>query len=99
VDFIDKEKDVTGAFSTSARCLSTALQIPPGILSRNEASHVEAKSCLPLRESGTSPWMILWARPSATAVLPTPGSPIRRGLFWSGERELAWCGESLHRGR
>src|ERR1043165_8991771 len=25
--------------------------------------------------------MIAWARPSTTAVLPTPGSPIRTGLF------------------
>ena len=32
-------------------------------------------------ESGTSPRTIRWARPSAMAVLPTPGSPIRTGLF------------------
>ena len=30
---------------------------------------------------GTSPSTIFWARPSTTAVLPTPGSPIRTGLF------------------
>ena len=33
------------------------------------------------RESGTSPFTIIWARPSATAVLPTPASPIKQGLF------------------
>ena len=27
------------------------------------------------------PWTILWARPSTMAVFPTPGSPIRQGLF------------------
>ena len=32
--------------------------------------------------SGTSPATIRWARPSAMAVLPTPGSPIRAGLFF-----------------
>lgn len=33
------------------------------------------------RLSGTSPLMIRWARPSTTAVLPTPGSPMSTGLF------------------
>ena len=33
------------------------------------------------RVSGTSPVTIRWARPSAMAVLPTPGSPMRAGLF------------------
>jgi hypothetical protein len=32
-------------------------------------------------DSGTSPLRILKARPSAMAVLPTPGSPIKQGLF------------------
>ena len=35
----------------------------------------------PASESGTSPATIRWARPSTTAVLPTPGSPISTGLF------------------
>ena len=34
------------------------------------------------RLSGTSPLMIRRASPSAMAVLPTPGSPIRTGLFF-----------------
>ncbi len=32
-------------------------------------------------DSGTSPFTILWAKPSTMAVLPVPGSPIRTGLF------------------
>ncbi|CAM5703741.1 hypothetical protein SBADM41S_05504 [Streptomyces badius] len=36
---------------------------------------------LSLRVSGTSPATMLWARPSTMAVLPTPGSPMRTGLF------------------
>src|SRR6266576_2350679 len=32
--------------------------------------------------SGTLPFAISWARPSAIAVLPTPASPIRTGLFF-----------------
>ena len=40
------------------------------------------KICLFKRFSGTSPLMIRCAKPSAIAVLPTPGSPIRIGLFF-----------------
>ncbi|OPZ50006.1 MAG: hypothetical protein BWY91_02926 [bacterium ADurb.BinA028] len=39
-------------------------------------------SFLPRRLSGTSPSTIRWASPSTTAVLPTPGSPMRTGLFF-----------------
>ena len=39
--------------------------------------------------SGTSAAAMRWARPSAMAVLPTPGSPIRTGLFLV-RRERIW---------
>ena len=35
----------------------------------------------PAMSSGTVPFTILCARPSTIAVFPTPGSPIRHGLF------------------
>ena len=38
-------------------------------------------SFLPCSVVGTSPATMRWARPSTTAVLPTPGSPISTGLF------------------
>ena len=40
-------------------------------------------------DSGTSPFTMRWARPSTTAVLPTPGSPISTGLFLV-RRESTW---------
>ena len=40
------------------------------------------KMVLSFKPSGTSPLTILWASPSTTAVLPTPGSPISTGLFF-----------------
>ena len=40
-------------------------------------------------DSGTSFSTIRWARPSTIAVLPTPGSPIRTGLFLV-RRERTW---------
>ena len=36
---------------------------------------------LSFKPSGTSPFTMRCANPSATAVLPTPGSPIKTGLF------------------
>ena len=33
-------------------------------------------------DSGMSPATMRWARPSTIAVLPTPGSPMRTGLFF-----------------
>ena len=44
--------------------------------------------------SGTSPATIRWARPSAMAVLPTPGSPIRAGLFFV-RLERIWMTRSI----
>ena len=41
-----------------------------------------AKIFLSFKPSGTSPRTIRSARPSTTAVLPTPGSPISTGLFF-----------------
>ena len=40
-------------------------------------------------DSGTSPATMRWARPSTTAVLPTPGSPISTGLFLV-RRDSTW---------
>ena len=40
------------------------------------------KTILSFRFSGTSPSTILCAKPSAMAVLPTPGSPTSIGLFF-----------------
>ncbi len=53
---------------------------------------------LPLRISGTSPAAIFWASPSARAVLPTPGSPMRQGLFLV-RRERIWVTRSISRSR
>ena len=39
------------------------------------------RSLLFLTVAGTFPFTILCARPSTIAVFPTPGSPIRQGLF------------------
>jgi hypothetical protein len=49
---------------------------------------------LTCRASGTSLSTIRCARPSTTAVFPTPGSPIRQGLFFV-RRDKIWIARLL----
>ena len=48
-----------------------------------------AQTRFPFSDSGTSPATMRCASPSTIAVLPTPGSPIRTGLFFV-RRESTW---------
>ena len=50
------------------------------------------------RKIGTRPSMMRWARPSTMAVLPTPGSPSRMGLFLV-RRERIWMMRSTSSSR
>ena len=54
---------------------------PLNLAPATSAPKSRAKILLFFNVLGTSPSAILWARPSAIAVLPVPGSPIRTGLF------------------
>ena len=58
--------------SNSPRNLAPAIRAP-----MSRASSRQSRS-----DSGASPAAMRWARASAMAVLPTPGSPIRIGLFF-----------------
>ena len=73
--------------------LSTALSrssnSPRNLAPATNAPRSSTMSCLFFRVSGTSPWIMRIARPSMMAVLPTPGSPIRTGLFLV-RRESTW---------
>mmetsp|Transcript_67001 Transcript_67001/g.216584 ORF Transcript_67001/g.216584 Transcript_67001/m.216584 type:complete len:385 (+) Transcript_67001:893-2047(+) len=48
--------------------------------------------------SGTSPSTMRWAKPSAMAVLPTPGSPMSTGLFF-WRRAKIWIARSISSSR
>ena len=79
--------------SASAMFLSTALSrssnSPRYLLPATSAPMSSATSRLFLSPSGTSPLTMRCASPSAMAVLPTPGSPMRTGLFFV-RRERTW---------
>ena len=77
----------------SCTALSTALRrssnSPRYLAPATSAPMSSATMRLFFRPSGTSPRTIRWARPSTMAVLPTPGGPIRTGLFLV-RRERIW---------
>ena len=70
-DFLISSRTAFRRSSNSPRYFAPATMEPRSRLIR----------VLPRRDSGTSPETMRCARPSTTAVLPTPGSPIRTGLF------------------
>mmetsp|Transcript_20018 Transcript_20018/g.45191 ORF Transcript_20018/g.45191 Transcript_20018/m.45191 type:complete len:273 (-) Transcript_20018:32-850(-) len=70
---------------------------------RYDAPAIRAPMSRPTRrhsliESGTSPLFIRCAMPSAMAVLPTPGSPMRTGLFFV-RRERIWIARLISSSR
>ena len=62
--------------------LSRSSNSPRNLAPAISAPRSSETTRLSLSVSGTSPRTIRWARPSTIAVLPTPGSPIRTGLFF-----------------
>ena len=74
----------------SARtAFSRSSNSPRYLVPATSAPISSAHTRLPRSPAGTSPEVIRWARPSTIAVLPTPGSPIRTGLFFV-RRESTW---------
>ncbi len=74
---------------SSSTALSRSSNSPRYFAPATIAPRSSAMSRLPRSDSGTSPSTIRWARPSTTAVLPTPGSPMSTGLFFV--RRLSTC--------
>jgi len=69
--------EVTSLTTAFSRSSNSPLYFAPAI----KAPISKEKTILSFRFSGTSPSTILCAKPSAIAVLPTPGSPTNIGLF------------------
>ena len=71
-DLVTSSSTVLRRFSKSPLYLAPAIRLP---ISREINWRF-------LSDSGTSPLTMRWAKPSAIAVFPTPGSPIKTGLFF-----------------
>ena len=68
-------------FTSSRTAFNRSSNSPRYLAPATSAPISSANSLRFFKPSGTSPRTIRWASPSTTAVLPTPGSPIRTGLF------------------
>ena len=68
--------------TSSSTAFSRSSNSPRYLAPATSAPISSAKIFLSFKVCGTSPLTIRCARPSTTAVLPTPGSPISTGLFF-----------------
>ena len=74
--------------------LSRSSNWPRYLVPATRAPRSSCRSRFWARTSGTSWPTMRWARPSTMAVLPTPGSPIRTGLFLV-RRARIWMTRSI----
>ncbi len=72
-----------------SRALSRSSNSPRYFVPATRAPRSSATTCFSFKDSGTSPRTIRSASPSTIAVFPTPGSPIRTGLFLV-RRDKTW---------
>jgi hypothetical protein len=91
VHLVDEQDDAAGsaAVTSGQHGLQTLLELAAIFRAGDQRAHVERQQLLVLQASGTSPLTMRSARPSAIAVLPTPGSPISTGLFLV-RRDSTW---------
>ena len=68
--------------SSSSRFFSRSSKSPRYLVPATRLAISSASSRRPCSALGTCPAAMRSARPSASAVLPTPGSPIRQGSFF-----------------
>ena len=94
VEFVDEEDRVVGAASSSMIFLSRSSNSPRYLVPATSEPMSSVRTRLFSSVSGTSPLTMRCARPSTMAVLPTPGSPIRIGLFLV-RRERIWMTRSI----
>ena len=66
---------------SSMTAFDSLLELTAVFGSSDHEGEVQSDHFLSRRISGTLPLAISWASPSAIAVLPTPASPMRTGLF------------------
>ena len=69
--------DCTSSITCRRRFSNSPFMLAPACSSPTS----RVRSCTSLSCGGMSPRTMRWAKPSTTAVLPTPASPTRMGLF------------------
>ena len=88
VQLVDEEDDVVGLRSSSMTALRRSSNWPRYLVPATREPMSSVRTRLSASDSGTSPLTMRWAKPSAMAVLPTPGSPMSAGLFLRRAKDL-----------
>ena len=94
VQLVDEQDAVAEFLTSSMIFLRRSSNSPRYLVPATSEPMSSVSRRLPISVSGTSPEAMRWARPSTIAVLPTPGSPIRAGLFLV-RRERIWMTRSI----
>ena len=94
VQLVDEQHASLVLRSSSMIFLSRSSNSPRYLVPATSEPMSSVSTRLPSSVSGTSPATMRWARPSAMAVLPTPGSPISAGLFLV-RRDRIWMTRSI----
>jgi hypothetical protein len=81
VDLVDEDDRVLFLREPVENLLHALLEVAAVARARHERTQIERVDVAVLSTSGTSPSWMRSASPSASAVLPTPGSPTSSGLF------------------
>ena len=89
VELVDEEDDVAALGDLLHHLLQALLELTAVLRPGHESREVERVDLLALQELGHLARGDAGARPSTTAVLPTPGSPISTGLFFCRRRGSA----------
>jgi hypothetical protein len=81
VDLVDEQHDVAAGADLLEHLLEALLEVTAVAAAGHQRAEVEGVELLVLEGLGHVAATMSWARPSTTAVLPTPGSPMSTGLF------------------
>jgi hypothetical protein len=84
VDLVDEQDDVAAGADLLETFFRRSSKSPRYRGAGDQGAEVERVELLVLERLGHLALTIAWARPSTTAVLPTPGSPMRTGCSWCG---------------
>src|SRR5271157_3687773 len=93
MEFVDEDHGVLRLHQFLHDGLQPLFELPTVFRAATIKERSSARILLSAKNEGTSPSAIRCAKPSTIAVLPTPGSPIKTGLFLV-RRQRIWTTRS-----
>jgi hypothetical protein len=82
VQLVDEQDDLLVLRDLVHHRLEALLELAAVLRAGDDGRHVEREHAVVAERLGHSPLAMSCASPSTMAVLPTPGSPMRTGLFF-----------------